>query len=596
MDAAYNPRNFITKSGNKIVVQENKLDIFYTDDAEHPKWQPIRTIKPYNTLKQMILDIETSGLISGTERILAIGCMNELGEYFVFMEEDESKLLLQFISHFQRTSPDVVLTYNGTEFDLPFIIHRCKINGIPHPFTISSKSRTIRTAQVFGKPIEIREIFIRNSQHVDVYICVLRWDFVIKSLFNSHSLKKVVLQMGLREHERLVLTHQEIQQCWSGGSGSRGWQKIREYLIYDLEDTKLIADKLVPSYHYESLIVPRMNLQQLSLTGNGTKWQRVLESQYPSYEPTTDRKMKFEGGLVISISGLHRSIAKIDVSSLYPSIMLKYGICSRKDTRRVGLSILEYLTKERLKLKQLGKAGDMSVKQAEGSLKELINSLFGFYGTSGVGFNDMEAAALVTAYGRRILRFMIDVIEKAGGVQVESDTDGIFFSHPKPLMVFENLQNSLPHGINIELEVLAKAMFVPTRGAKNYILWHEDGKITTKGSWRKRDRSRLEKQFPLNYLTQYLESKVSAEKYYQELTKIIASGEFPLEELQITRKIKKGEKTLLALGNTGDIVTFYQGFQGITNSAPYSSSYYLGLITNKRDEILSIIWRGDETA
>ena len=128
----------------------------------------------------------------------------------------------------------------------------------------------------------------------------------------------------------------------------------------------------------------------------------------------------------------------------------------------------------------------------------------------------MEAAALVTAYGRRILRFMIDVIEKAGGIQVESDTDGVFFSHSEPLLIFEKLQNALPTGIKIELEILAQAMFVPSRGAKNYILWHEDGKITTKGSWRKRDRSRLEKEFPLNYLTQYLLSKAKRmfEKWY----------------------------------------------------------------------------------
>jgi hypothetical protein len=64
--------------------------------------------------------------------------------------------------------------------------------------------------------------------------------------------------------------------------------------------------------------------------------------------------------------------------------------------------------------------------------------------------------------------------------------------------------------------ILAQAMFVPSRGAKNYIIWHEDGKITTKGSWRKRDRSRLQKEFPLNYLTQYLLSKVKRmfEKWY----------------------------------------------------------------------------------
>ncbi|WP_016953794.1 DNA polymerase domain-containing protein [Anabaena sp. PCC 7108] len=588
MNINYNHRHFITKSNNQITVAENKLNIFYTDNTVYGSWQPLQTIKPYNALKQMVIDIETSGLIPSKDRICAIGCMNELGEYFVFMDENESKLLCQFIAYFQSIYPDVVLTYNGTDFDFPFIITRCLINNISHPFTISQQSRIIKTAQIFGKPMNISEIFISNSQHIDVYICVLRWDFVNKALY-QHSLKSAVIEMGLRESARLVLTPQEIQRCWGESAGSQGWETIRKYLIYDLEDTKLIADKLVPSYYYESLIVPGMNLQQLSLTGNGTKWQRVLERQYPGYKPTADLKLKFEGGLVMSVPGLHKHIAKIDVSSLYPSIMLKYGICSRKDTRRVGLSILDYLTRERLRLKELGKAGDLAAKQAEAALKVLINSLFGFYGTSGVGFNDMEAAALVTAYGRRILRFMIDVIEKAGGIQVESDTDGVFFSHSEPLLIFEKLQNALPAGINIELEILAKAMFVPSKGAKNYIIWHEDGKITTKGSWRKRDRSRLEKEFPLNYLTQYLLSKAKAEQYYQELTKVIRSGDFPVEQLQVTRKIKKGEKALLVLGNTGDVVTFYQGITGLTNSEGYSSGYYLELIAKKRDELLSVV-------
>ncbi len=300
--------------------------------------------------------------------------------------------------------------------------------------------------------------------------------------------------MGLRADARLVLSYQEIQSCWQQGTGSAGWQQIKEYLVYDLEDTLLIADKLVPSYYYESLIVPKMGLQQLALAGNATKWQRVLESQYPGYKPESDPKAQFEGGLVISVPGLHKNIGKIDVASLYPSIMLKYGICSHKDEKRVGLSILEYLTTERLLLKKLGKAGDTAAKQAEGALKVLINSLFGFYGTSGVSFNDFDAAALITAYGRRILRFMIDVVELEGGVPVECDTDGIFFSHPEPVKVLEILQAKLPEGINIELEVLALAIFVPERGAKNYVLWHEDGSITAKGSWRSRDRSLLEKK------------------------------------------------------------------------------------------------------
>jgi hypothetical protein len=41
--------------------------------------------------------------------------------------------------------------------------------------------------------------------------------------------------------------------------------------------------------------------------------------------------------LVISVPGFHKHIAKIDVYSLYPSIMFKYGVRSRNDTQRVGL-------------------------------------------------------------------------------------------------------------------------------------------------------------------------------------------------------------------------------------------------------------------
>jgi hypothetical protein len=45
----------------------------------------------------------------------------------------------------------------------------------------------------------------------------------------------------------------------------------------------------------------------------------------------------------------------------------------------------------------------------------------------------------------------------------------------------------------------------------------------------------------------------------------------------------------LVLGNTGDVVTFYQEIRGLTNSEGYSSGYYLELIAKKRDELLSVI-------
>lgn len=585
----YEHRQFCQLIGKEMIVREEELDIFYTDNTTKHEWFPTVQIKPYNQLRQVILDIETTGLDATKARIIAIGCLRESLDVQIFMHLDEARLLQEFLAYLEAVNPEVLLTYNGMAFDLPFIITRLNLLNIKHHFQLSTSSRQIPSAQTFGTPIKVNEIYYKNSNHVDVYICVLRWDFITKSLTPSYSLKNVVLEMGLRKERRLTLSYNQIQECWQQGEGSQGWLTIQQYLQFDLEDTKLIAEQLVPSYWYESLIVPGMNLQQLALAGNATKWQRVLQSFYPDVKPKADSKVKFAGGLVISVPGLYHNIAKIDVSSLYPSIMLKYGICSQKDNKRVALDILDYLTKERLQLKAKGKLGDMTAKQADSALKVLINSLFGFYGTGGVGFNDMAAAALVTAYGRRILQHIISVLKSVDAIQIESDTDGVFFSHPTPELVWQTVSDAMPSGINIELETTALAMFVPSKGAKNYILWHHDGSITKKGIWKKRDRSRLEKEFPVNYLTHFIESETAAEAYYQQLEKVILSGQLQLKEIQITRKIRANEKALLALGKPGDIVTFYQGMNGVTVTGEYAVNYYLNLIAKKRDEIRTVL-------
>ncbi|MBW4502677.1 MAG: ribonuclease H-like domain-containing protein [Scytonema hyalinum WJT4-NPBG1] len=588
---SYNPRNFITKLSNKIIVDEEKLDIFWEDTTPIPQWQPTVNISTYSSLKTLVVDIETAGINPRENRIYAIGCMSEMGKVTIFMDISESKILISFLKHLETSKLDVIYTYNGTEFDLPFIITRCELHGIAHPFKIASRARTIRTAQVRGTPLTVREVFIRNSLHVDIYICVLRWDFVAKELTNGRSLKQAVLEMGLRSQARLVLPYEEILACWKTGCGSEGWQKIKEYLTYDLEDTQLIANRLVPSYYYEALVVPGMNLQQLALAGNGTKWEKIFEHHYQGIKPKPDRKYKFQGGIAYSVPGLYRKVGYIDISSMYPNAILSKGIASRKDTNRIGLSILQYLVNEKSRLEQLAKTGNIVAKEKRESTKVLANSQFGFFGTSELAFNDMEAAALVTAYGRRILQFMIEVINQAGAVPIEVDTDGVFFTHSNPEEVYATLQSQLPKGIIVKLEFIAEAMFIPERGTKNYLLWLKDGRIIRKGSWRSRSRSKLEKEFPVEYLTHFIQNQLRAEEYYRNVKSQILSGEYPIEKLSITRKIREGEKELLKIGKPGDIVTYYysiQGVQNIKNTQKYSSQYYLNLIPQKRVEILQI--------
>jgi DNA polymerase, archaea type len=284
--------------------------------------------------------------------------------------------------------------------------------------------------------------------------------------------------------------------------------------------------------------------------------------------------------------------------------MLRYGICSRKDTENRFLGVLDYMRGERLRLKALGKSGDKSASFQEKSLKVLINGSYGFFGTGYYSFNDYEAAALVTAYGRKILDLMVEVVESCGGITIEIDTDGIFFSHDDPETVSALVAEALPDGIEIELELKHCGLYAPK--AKSYVLVSSEGKTSVKGLFRKRNRYPLQNEFPIEFIKLYFTQGIEAsEVYYQEVRSMLASGDLPVEDLTITRKISTNEKNLveLGLGKPGDRVSYWykkmdryhaktaRPFKPMpveTNSGEYWSDYYLTELDEVYRSILGI--------
>lgn len=143
-------------------------------------------------------------------------------------------------------------------------------------------------------------------------------------------------------------------------------------------------------------IVPQISFQELAVASPALKAQRIHQSLLPNLKPEADHPVHYGGGNVECITpGLHRNVAKIDISSLYPSIMLRFGICSRKDPEHQFLGVMQYMTQERLRLKQLAKGGNIQAHHEQNALKILINGSYGFLGTGGYTFNDYEAAAMV---------------------------------------------------------------------------------------------------------------------------------------------------------------------------------------------------------
>jgi DNA polymerase-2 len=113
----------------------------------------------------------------------------------------------------------------------------------------------------------------------------------------------------------------------------------------------------------------------------------------------------YVGAISFGIPGRYKNVYKLDVASLYPSIIRQYKIYSKdKDPKANFLNIVETLTIQRLQNKRLAKeTGDQYYKDLESSQKITINSAYGFLGATGLNYNYPEGAAKVTEYGREIL-------------------------------------------------------------------------------------------------------------------------------------------------------------------------------------------------
>jgi|GEM_PF-1562017 len=581
-----NPRKCVKKVGNRLEVDLEQLDLDYIPENQIPQWEPTKELPLYDIKTKVYIDIETTGLNSKTDRVIMIGLRNHLGEVTIYDDVDEKILLQKAIEHLNSSNPDILIGHNLFSFDLPFLITRCDKHRVSHSFKLGDKEKTISASSFRGSPIKFTPVYCGNVQIIDTFQQACIWDKSASKL-TSYNLKSCVLALKLRPEKRLELSHNQIQDCYHSGD----LETIKTYLTYDLEDTELLANFLIPIVYYQLKIVPNISLQELATASPALKAQKIHQSLIKGSEPTADPTVQYEGGKVtLHNPGLHRKVAKIDVSSLYPSIMLTYGICSKKDPEHKFLGVLKYMTEERLRLKKLAKEGNREADHQQNALKILINGSYGFLGTGGYSFNDYEAAALVTAYGRKILDLMETVIKNNKAVLIESDTDGVIFSYDDPETLVKGLSYELPEGIKVDLEYSGCVASVPK--AKNYIIYRPDWKEPIiKGA--KRTDLPLLKEFKVNYIKAYAASEQEAQSYYQNLITELESGNYPIEKLTITRKIAKNEKNLvdMGIGQVGETVSFYYGYNSRNKptevtTGDYNKSYYVDKIKALREEMI----------
>ena len=546
----------------EIIIDESKLDLFKKYDTPIPEWQPTKEIKPFESLTQCHLDIETLGLDANEARIIMIGLTltkNNKTEYTIITNENEAKMLRELNKYLLSNKIDLLIGHNIFNFDIPFLIKRAEINKVPTLFEQAGEKyiNNVTSASFYGKPMKVRQCVLKGVDIIDTMVLAAIYD-KSKAVLNNYRLKDVAIAIGYRDERRLELSGDEISDHWNKGE----IEPIDKYLRFDLEDTKALSDFFLPVYHYQTKVVD-MSVQKLVLASPAKIWNTIAESFYSKKyidSIDADDKLKYQGATTFANPCFAPNAFKIDVSSMYPSIILTYRLKGKKDIDGRLLSVMQYLTNERLKLKKrYFETGKEKYNHQQNAFKVLINGGYGFLGTGGYPFNDMTVAARVTAYGRALMSLMLDKLNELNINIHEVDTDGIICSGGEAEDICNQVQSVLPEGIQIGVDWDKTDVFIS--GAKNYILYTNDGKIKRVGKFRKRDQYALKKDFIVTYFGLYRTNKKSAEDYYQSVITQLEAGTYHTEDLKITRKIGKAEKKLvdLGIGQVGDKVTYYMG-------------------------------------
>lgn len=481
-------------------------------------------------LRVLSFDIETTGLNPETASVLMIANTwrhsDGHTERKLFTIDDynsEKEMIYAWCNYVRTCDPDVLVNHNILGFDLPFLNKR----GGSLPIGRGAEKaifnkHTSRCRKDGSQSYDYHDVFVRGREIVDTFHLAIKYD--VAANYKTYRLKDIIKHEGLERADRQHFDFSEkstaqIYKEYKEGN-TELWERFKQYAETDADDSLALFDLMIPPYFYFCQSVPK-TLQQVVSSGRSTGNQinAFLIRSYLADKhsiPKASEVEHFEGAISFGNPGIYKYVAKVDVASLYPSIILQENIYDKlKDPKGYFLKMVDYFTRERLGNKRLAKdTGDRRYKDLEQAQKIIINSAYGFLGAPGLNFNSPANAAGVTRHGRAILERGVEWARQRGWTIVNADTDSFSFTpgHRFPPGAFkvwiEELNSIFPEKIRWEDDGLYSTFVVIK--AKNYIMQEaKTGKLKIKGSCLKAtNKERVLQEFIDRVIDLLVENKV----------------------------------------------------------------------------------------
>ena len=354
----------------------------------------------------------------------------------------DEKTMIQDTFNMMKDFP-FLLTYNGDEFDLPYLYYRAKRLGIPdsdNPLYMMKNSATLK-----------------EGVHLDLYRTMSNRSFQIYAFsgkYNTFGLDAVAEALI---GEKKIDYGKKLNELTLYETANYCWNDARITLKLTTFNNNLLMNLLIIISR-----IGRMPVDDIARLGV-SQWIRSLlyfehrkinalipqqsELQERSKDVTADaviKDKKYRGGLVIEpTEGVHFAVVVMDFASLYPSIIkvknlsyetvrcshpecqkntipkTKHWVCGKKN----GLTALIIGSLRELRVnyyKTLSKSPDVSEQDRQQyavitqALKVILNASYGVMGAQIFPLYFLPAAEATTAVGRYTIQETAKLCGDAG--------------------------------------------------------------------------------------------------------------------------------------------------------------------------------------
>lgn len=500
----------------------------------------------------------------------------------------EKEMLERTAEIIDSIDPDMVTTYFGDGFDLPYIKKRADKLGVP--FEIGKNKTSIQI------PRNKNQARIVGIPHIDAFKFI-RYIFGTSWRLDSYSLDNVAEELLQEKKHQVDLNN--LADDWNNN------KNLEIYAKYNLQDAKLtfeITEKIFPALtEFTSLIqvspddLIRMRFSRLveNYLLKRAEEMNIINPNKPSNEAISVRRQKhIQGAFVFEPKpGLYEDVVVFDFLSLYPTIIVSHNIGAEtvtktkpkdlklvwdvperhyyinKKPKAMMAQVLSEIINMRVKLKEQRKElvktkQDLSfIDSRLYSLKILANSFYGYFAFYGARWYSFEGADSITAFARNYIKQVIQQATDAGFHVIYSDTDSVMIALKDKSQVqahkfVDKINKNLPGAMELEFEgYFPRAIFVGTRGngagaKKKYALIDEEEKIKITGfATVRRNTSQITKELQKEFLRYVLTDKLDEGiTYLKNQIKLIKAHKVPKEKMVIKTQLTRPLSSYSSIG------------------------------------------------